>query len=318
MADGSGYKRARRTKAPRVSMSSGNLTADRRFAYGQMLRENGDAAGAAEVIAQALELAPAWAEGRFALAETLAESGRTDAASAEYRAYLVLDPADSMGASIRLALLGSDTPPATVPEAYVRRLFDEYAPRFDKSLVDRLAYRAPEALRAAVGAIPTGRKYTATLDLGCGTGLAGAAFRSMTEWLEGVDLSPRMVGEARRKKIYDHLAVGDMSEHLRAATRHFDLVVAADVLVYVGALDDIFRAVRGKTTDDGVFAFTVQRHDGEDFMLGTEHRYRHGRNYIAACATANGFAVARLDDGVFRHEGGADVPGLLAVLRPLA
>ena len=249
-------------------MSSGNLTADRRFAYGQMLREEGDASGAADVIAQALELVPTWTEGRFALAETLADSGQVDAASAEYRAYLALDPSDSMGASIRLALLGAAAPPAAVPEAYVRRLFDEYAPRFDKSLVDRLAYRAPEALRAAVGAIPRGRKYTSMLDLGCGTGLAGAAFRPMTEWLEGVDLSSRMVGEARRKKIYDHLAVNDMIEHLRAATRRFDLMVAADVLVYLGPLDDIFRAVHARIAVDGVFAFTVQRHEGEISSLG--------------------------------------------------
>src|SRR5882757_7520997 len=112
-------------------MSSGDLTADRRFEYGRMLREIGDPASAADVIAQALELAPAWPEGHFALAEALAEANRKTDAVAAYRAYLGLDPADSMGASIRLGLLGAADIPTAFPDAYVRRLFDNYAPRFD-------------------------------------------------------------------------------------------------------------------------------------------------------------------------------------------
>ncbi|MGZ3341913.1 MAG: tetratricopeptide repeat protein, partial [Reyranella sp.] len=131
-------------------MSSGNLTADRRFAYAESLRAAGDAAGAAEVIAQALELAPNWAEGHFALAETLAECGRkTDAVDA-YRAYLELDADDSMGAGARLALLGVDAAPAALPQAYVARLFDQYAGRFDTALTEGLRYRAPLLLREAI------------------------------------------------------------------------------------------------------------------------------------------------------------------------
>ena len=39
-------------------MSSGNLDADRRFAYAQGLRQDGDHAAAVDVFVQALELAP--------------------------------------------------------------------------------------------------------------------------------------------------------------------------------------------------------------------------------------------------------------------
>jgi predicted TPR repeat methyltransferase len=297
-------------------MSSGNLTADRRFEYGRMLREIGDPAGAADVIAQALELAPAWPEGHFALAEALAEANRKADAIAAYRAYLGLDPTDSMGAVIRLGLLDPAAVPTALPEAYVRRLFDDYAPRFDDALVERLAYRAPEALRAAVDGLFPGRAYKAMLDLGCGTGLAGAAFRPVTQWREGVDLSERMVTEAKRKAIYDHLAVGDMIAHLANADRRFDLIIAADVLVYLGALDGLFHAARQKIADDGIFAFTVQRTEAADFRLGQEHRYSHSRAYITACAKSAGFTVAALDDGAFRQEKGVDVPGLLAILRP--
>ena len=160
-------------------MSSGNLTADRRFAYGQMLRESGDLSGAVDVLIQTLELTPQWSEGRFALAETLAEAGRVAKATQEYRAYLALDPADSMGAGIRLALLSATPAPDGLPDAYVRRLFDDYAPRFENALMERLAYRAPAALRAAVDNVASGRAFRTMLDLGCGTGLAGVAFRSI-------------------------------------------------------------------------------------------------------------------------------------------
>jgi predicted TPR repeat methyltransferase len=159
------------------------------------------------------------------------------------------------------------------------------------------------------------RTFTGMLDLGCGTGLAGVAFRPVALHLSGVDLSPGMIAEARRKAIYDDLVVADMGAYLHTTTRRFDLVVAADVFVYAGALDTLFAAVR-RVMDGGVFAFTVQHREGADFVLGTEHRYSHSRAYIAACAAAAGFTVTRLDDGVFRQEKGVDVPGLLALLQP--
>ena len=49
-------------------------------------------------------------------------------------------------------------------------------------------------------------RFGTMLDLGCGTGLAGEAFRPHVDWLEGVDLSPGMIAQARKKTIYDRLA----------------------------------------------------------------------------------------------------------------
>src|SRR6185437_10028489 len=174
-------------------MSSGNLTADRRFAYAESLRASGDAAGAAEVIAQALELAPTWAEGHFALAEVLAEAGRRDDAAAAYGEYLALVADDSMGAAARLGLLGAQALPASLPQAYVARLFDQYAPRFDSALTEGLRYRAPVLLRDAITKTASGRRFARAFDLGCGTGLGGAVLRDLVDWLGGVDLSPAML-----------------------------------------------------------------------------------------------------------------------------
>ena len=294
-------------------MPSGNPTADRRYAYAQSLRAEGDAAAAADVIAQALELAPAWAEGRFALAEALAEANQVEAAAAAYRAYLAVDAGDSMGAAVRLTLLGAAPAPAQLPPAYVARLFDEYAPRFDAALTERLQYRGPTLLKEAVSRVRPGG-FSRVFDLGCGTGLSGAAFRDAADWLGGVDLSPVMIKKAGAKKIYDHLKAGDMTAALAALDRPCDLILAADVLVYVGDLAALFAAVRAKLTRGGLFAFTVQRADGGDYVLGREHRYNHSRAYLERCARGAGFSIECLDDAVTRQEAGKDVPGLVAVL----
>ena len=294
-------------------MSSGNLTADRRFTVAQSLRADGDFAGAADVIGQALDLAPDWPEGRFALAEALADAGRPDEAAAAYAAYLTVDPTDSMGAGARLTLLGAAPTPGALPPAYITRLFDEYAPRFEAALVERLAYRAPALLRDAVSRVwpqPFGRAF----DLGCGTGLAGAAFRDLAAWLGGADLSPAMVKKAEAKKIYDHLETGDMSTALTALAEPCDLIIAADVLVYVGELLPSFTAVRQKLVPGGIFAFTLQWAASGDYVLGREQRYSHGRAYVEHCADAADFEIALIEDAITRQEAGADVPGLLAVL----
>ncbi len=292
-------------------MSSGNLDADRRFAYAQGLRQDGDHAAAADVFAQALELAPGWAEGHFALAEAQADAGQRDNAVDSYRTYLALDAADSMGAGVRLHLLGAATRPHTLSGAYVRRLFDEYAARFDQALVHKLNYRAPQLLRAALGE----RHFQRAFDLGCGTGLTGEAIRELCTWLGGVDLSPAMTQAAARKAIYDSLEPADMLAALKSV-EPCDLMIAGDVLVYCGDLAPIFTAVRAKVTADGVFAFTLQRSEGEDYVLGTEHRFSHARDYVMRVAQETGFALQKIEDVVCRQEKGLDVPGLLVVLNP--
>lgn len=294
-------------------MSSGNLTADRRYDYAQSLRAEADFSAAAELIGQALELAPNWAEGRFAFAENLADAGRLEEAVAAYRAYLMVDSSDSMGAAARLTLLGAAPTPANLPAAYVSRLFDEYAPRFDAALTERLGYQGPALLKAAVTRVWP-RPFSRAFDLGCGTGLSGAAFRDVAAWLGGVDLSPAMVRKAEAKKIYDHLEAGDMGTALATLNAPCELILAADVLVYVGDLAPLFAIVRDALVPGGIFAFTVQRADSGDYALGREQRYSHSRVYIERCADAADFEIALIEDVVTRQEAGKDVPGLLAVL----
>ena len=145
---------------------------------------------------QALERAPEWLAALFALGDASERLGRRDAAAEAFRNAIAADPSDPFGAAARLALLGASETPEGLPRAYVTRLFDDYAPRFEAHLVGALAYRGPALLIEALDAVAPGRRFASALDVGCGAGLMGVAIRDRVVRLEGVDLAPAMVAKA--------------------------------------------------------------------------------------------------------------------------
>jgi predicted TPR repeat methyltransferase len=296
-----------------VDTSSGHPIADQRLMLALQWRARGEAAAAAELIAQALELAPRWAEAHYVLAETLALLDRRDEAAAAIRAYLALDPADSMGAATLLHRLGGTAAPPRLSAAFVRRLFDLYAPTFDHALTGKLNYTAPAQLRAALDALAPGRRFARALDLGCGTGLMGAAVRGIVDHLAGCDLSPGMIAAARAKGLYDALEEADLLGAL-AGTRDLDLILAADVFVYVSDLAPVFASAHAAAVPGALFAFTLQRGDGADVALGADRRFAHRRGHVESLAMACGWRVAQAHDAVTRHDQGRPVPGLLMIL----
>jgi predicted TPR repeat methyltransferase len=262
-------------------------------------------------IERVLEQAPDFANAWFMLAEVRCRLGQNDAAVAAYRKVMEVDPGDVFGAGLRLARLGAAPAPA-MPEAYVRGIFDQYAARFESELVDTLGYRAPALLRSAVDAACPAGAFDTMLDLGCGTGLAGAAFRDRVTHLTGVDLSPGMIALAQQKGIYERLATDDIVRFLRAETpRRHALVVAADVFVYFADLGEVCAAVGDAMADGALFAFTVETHPGEGAELRETLRYAHGANHVRAAL--HGFAIAHMAEVSTRQDGGAPVPGLLVV-----
>jgi len=297
-------------------MQPDDLLAQKRFEFAAMLKERGDISAAVSLYKETLELAPKWAEVHFALAEALEETGEFDEASQHYATYLRLAETDVMGAEIRLALLGNSPVPDVLPPAYVSELFDQYAERFEGALLGQLEYRAPQQLREAV---ELARPFTTTgekiLDLGCGTGLGGEAFLSRAASLYGVDLSAGMIAEARRKGIYTELREGEIVASLQEHKNAFDLIIAADVLVYLGDLRPLFENVCEALSSEGLFAFTVQKGDGEGFILGRECRYSHHPSYIADLVEETGFRLISMVDGVSRYEAGKAVESLICVVQ---
>src|SRR5215467_8986220 len=191
------------TGAP-LFVSSGDLIADRRYRWAIEQARAGDLAGAADILVQTVELAPAFATAWFALGAIRDALGDRAGAVAAFAAAGEADVEDYHGARLHLAQLGAGPLTPAMTETYVRRLFEHHAPGFDAAMLEHLDYRAPALLCEAVQRCPAAPLRLGTvLDLGCGTGLAGAAFRPLVDWLVGVDLSPAMVEEARRKGVYD-------------------------------------------------------------------------------------------------------------------
>jgi predicted TPR repeat methyltransferase len=298
----------------RAPLAAGDLIAERRFAYAKAAAEEGELKAAAELFEQALERAPNWAVARFALGEAREKLGDLDAAARAFRETLVADPADAQGAMARLALIGRGETPGALPEAYVARLFDDYAPRFDKHLTKNLGYRAPALISEALGASAPGRRFVSALDLGCGTGLMAAPLRGRVDRLAGVDLSAAMIEKARERDAYDRLVISDALAMLGGEPpKTFDLIVAADALVYFGDLAPLFAAVVTALTADGLFAFSVETCEGGGFRLEPTMRFAHSRSYLETTAREVGLRPLLIHQASTRREAGRDAPGLLCV-----
>ncbi len=304
-------------------VSSGDAIADRRYKWALDHAARGDFSGAIDILVQALELAPGFATAWFALGAIRDRLGERDAAIAAFEKARGADPEDYHGARLQLARLGAgDTTPA-MTDSYVRRLFDQYAGRYDVSLTQHLAYRGPallrEAVEAAAGTAGRPMRFGSLLDLGCGTGLAGAMFRPFADWLVGVDLSPAMIGRAAAKGLYDRFVTADVAAALANETTNaakYHLVIAADVFVYVNELAGIFASVAHVLAPDGMFAFTVETHAGDGVKLLPTLRYAHGERYVRTGLRDADLQVLSLVRASVRSEKGVPVDSLIVVARP--
>ncbi|HVE53837.1 MAG TPA: tetratricopeptide repeat protein [Ramlibacter sp.] len=242
----------------------------------------------------------------------LRELGRTDEAAASFRESLARG-GDRELLQYYLAGLEGGAPPPRPPRQYVQALFDRYALEFDDHLVQSLRYDAPPVL--AQGLAGQGRRWQHALDLGCGTGLCGPFLRKLAERVTGVDLSGYMLERAAGTRAYDALQQADALEFLLGTQDRFDLAMAADVFIYVGALDDLFRALANRMPDGGSFCFTVEESTGEDIALRPSLRYAHSERYLRQLAQESGFTVTAMERRPLREEERRPIPGLFAWLQ---
>jgi predicted TPR repeat methyltransferase len=300
-----------------VFLSSGDLLADRRFEFARDLQLNGDLVAAADLLLQATELAPNFASAWFTLGEIRLELGEQEGAIAAFRCACESDPDDRHGAAVRLMRLGAEELTA-MPRGYVQALFDQYAPRFEAALLGELNYRAPQLLFKAVLAVRAAAKKPAyfkrAIDLGCGTGLAAAAFARQFDEIIGIDLSPGMIEQARATGLYAELEVVDMVDALRERPQtSADLVLAADAMVYVPDLKPVACEVARVLAPGGLLAFTVETHAGAGVIIGAGLRYAHGADHVRAAIDAAGLTLVHLEEASPRTEDHAPVRGLVTV-----
>ena len=295
-----------------LSFASGNLLADRRADYAEMLFAAGDRKAAAELLGEALGLAPDWAAGHFRVGEMLMEAGEPAAAIEAWRTALRLDPADRLGAALKLELHGALTGLGAAPGAFVETLFDQYAETFDAALVERLAYRVPELIHDALARLGRER-FAHAVDLGCGTGLMGERLRAGASFLEGIDISGEMLKRAEAKGVYDRLMRCDLST-LATLPKDADLVAAADVFMYLGSLHQVFTMIAENLMPGALFAFSVEIHDGPgNMVLRPSRRYAHAPAHVRALLAEAGFHLLYAGSATIRQDRGQPVTGLIVV-----
>lgn len=281
------------------------------FTLARVLIERGDVHGGLQAHARGVALAPRDVVGREEVLRSLAVLGHREEAAALWGEWLEERPDDPVAQHHHAASVGR--PPERASDAYVTHVFDGFAASFDAKLA-ALQYRAPalvvQALDERLGETAT---WGTIADLGCGTGLAGALLHPHAARLVGADLSSGMLQQARRRGIYDELAHIDLVSFLRTSEGAFDVVVAADVLCYFGALDGVVAAAETALRPGGTLAFTVEVLDlhesAGDWSLALTGRYAHSARYVAA--VMGRFHAVAVEECELRMEAGMPVAGLV-------
>ena len=302
---------------------------------------SGNNDGALAQAREAASLNPGVALAMLALGETLLAANALPAAIAELQRALRLDP-DLVRARELIAaawlkageadkalenLHALENPPPEMIAAceaiksaprsdpgYVRHLFDQFSADYDERMIGQLAYAAPQILFDLAAMVMPGREKLAVLDLGCGTGLAGTVFKLLAARLDGVDLSPAMIEKARARGIYHDLRVADLETALTATGPQYDLILAADTLVYLGDLTLVFEAASRRLSPDGYFLFTVEKAEVTGFELGPKRRWRHSEVYLRELAQHFGFGMAGFVAAAPRLEANQPVEGFAVAL----
>ncbi|MBV9903746.1 MAG: methyltransferase [Alphaproteobacteria bacterium] len=326
---------AARFLGERIAAGRGGLLA--RLTLVRALLAAKDVNGALEAARETALLNPNVSQAVLALGEALLSAGHLPTAIAEFQRALRLDPAsDTARQLLGKAWLEAgeaekaleqfravETPDAALiaraeavrdqqrsDAGYVRHLFDQFSADYDARMRGQLRYQAPEVLRELASMTMFGRGNLIALDLGCGTGLAAQAFADMTAAIDGIDLSPAMIAKARARGLYRDLKVADIETALDGGGADYDLILAADTLVYLGDLQATLSGVARRLRPNGFFLFTVELSAGPDFELGPKRRWRHSEAYLRRLAEAAGLDIAGLVTCSPRTEANVPVEGL--------
>jgi predicted TPR repeat methyltransferase len=256
---------------------------------------------------RSLRLDPDQPRARELIAAAWLKAGEADKALESLRK--LDNPPASMVAAAEAIKKASRSDPG-----YVRHLFDQFSADYDSRMIGQLGYAAPQILLDLAAMVMPGRHELSILDLGCGTGLAGVAFKPLAARMDGVDLSPAMIEKARARHIYDNLVVADLETALSMPGPAYGLILAADTLVYLGDLSRVFEAAHARLHPDGMFLFTVEKAAGTGFELGPKRRWRHSEALLRQLAGQAGFQIAGLVAATPRHEAGEPVQGFAVAL----
>ena len=251
------------------------------------------------------------------LGAVLRKMNRLDEAKEVYDRWLELTPENPIAMHLREAC-DPETAPDRASDEYVKATFDGFAQDFDDVLAE-LDYRVPELLGEMA------ERYLANLrrtdlrvaDLGCGTGLCAQHLRGHAERLVGVDLSPGMLAKANQRDIYDELVESELTGYLEGFSEEFDLLVAADTLIYLGDLQSTFAAAHNALRSEGALLFSVERLSDDavdvEYRLDPFGRYAHKEALARRWLEEAGLEPQEIVETTLRKEGNDDVTGYLVL-----
>ena len=282
--------------------------------WGQCLAHAGRLSEAVQAFDQALIHAPNLAEAWSQKASAQRDMGQTADAIAGYQRALALG-ADPELHRYYLAAISPDHPLVNAPLAYVERLFDQYADDFESHLVDQLGYQGHSVLLQHLP-LDSAARFQRVWDLGCGTGLCGGLIRARADHLVGVDLSSAMVAKSRALGVYDSLHAQELVAFLMQTTDQADLVLAADVFIYVGQLEAVFEALSPRVRPGAWLAFTVEEADpGYEVQLHSSLRYAHALTYLKKLAAEHGWQWAKVHRAPLRLDQAEPLMGAYVYLQ---
>lgn len=288
--------------------------ADGHYNLGGCYRDLDDDDQAIVCYQRALTLKPAFLPAVRNLAIIHHRAGHADEAIRYYTEVLEQQPENESIGYLLASLLG--VPLDHAPEVYVREFFDAYATNFEYSLVEELGYDNPRQLYTCLShSSAQGTRCAHGLDLGCGTGLSGAAFTGMVTALDGVDLSVKMLGKAATKGCYAHLHEDSILHHLVSTAETYDLFLATDVFIYVGDLLPIFTAAQSTARPDALFCFSTEHLDSGTYQLLPTGRFAYTLAYIQDIAKQTGWRVLAQEPTRLRKERDEWVAGDLWIFR---
>ena len=280
---------------------------------GNLLASKGREVEAAHHYCRAYVLEPLEGKPKSMLGIAYYKLGRISEAAEIYRQWMLEEPDNPTPRHLYASCSGLDIP-ERAPDAYIEKTFDEFSAHFDVKM-EHLCYRGHRLILDALARVIQPGGKLAGLDAGCGTGLCGPLIRPYFAHLAGVDLSSGMLEAARRQGVYDELSRMELSGYLASRPDSFDVIVAADTLIYFGALEEVLRLAHQALKRGGLMIFTTEEAENEKgYIINPNGRYSHGRAYLQTVLAENGFELMALESGVARFEFGRPVNSLVVTV----
>jgi predicted TPR repeat methyltransferase/predicted negative regulator of RcsB-dependent stress response len=290
---------------------------------GILFHKRGDFKEAKIQFLKALELNENYVDAYCNLGNTLNAIGQIKQALDAYNKYIELKPDDLGIKHIINSLSGVNSDIENYQ--YVSNLFDNYANKFESSLINELEYKVPSIILEEINNLCNTEKLKRKfdiLDLGCGTGLMGEKLIEISNDLIGIDLSKNMLKKANEKKIYTELIQSDIVSGLNnLKDKSFDFVIAADVFEYFGNLNEVLLKSSEVLKTNGYLIFTVEalieESNSLSYNLNTTGRYAHSLNYLNTFHKNYAYENVILKNVTLRSEKGLEVMGYIVVLRKI-